>query len=104
MRPQLNSGTLGRPSILDRTRSAASPLCYPGVMRPVEALYENGLLRPAKPLNLRPGERVGVIVVRQADPSRWDLARLAAGSLEDSELATAGLDGWAANLDHEDLG
>jgi len=47
-------------------------------MRPVEALYENGLLRPAKPLNLRPGERVGVIVVRQADPSRWDLVRLAA--------------------------
>jgi len=73
-------------------------------MRPVEALYENGLLRPAKPLNLRPGERVGVIVVRQADPSRWDLARLAATREEDSELATAGLDGWAANLDHEDLG
>jgi predicted DNA-binding antitoxin AbrB/MazE fold protein len=73
-------------------------------MRPVEALYENGLLRPAKPLNLRPGKRVGVIVVRQADPSRWDLARLAATSAEDSELATAGLDGWAANLDHEDRG
>jgi len=83
-------------------------------MRPVEALCENGLLRPAKPLNLRPGERVGVIVVRQADPSRWDLARLAATSNEDAELAAtsnedaelaaAGLDGWAANLDHEDLG
>jgi predicted DNA-binding antitoxin AbrB/MazE fold protein len=79
-------------------------LCYLVVMRPVEALYENGLLRPAKPLNLRPGERVGVIVVRQADPSRWDLARLAATSTEDVELATAGLAGWATNLDHEDLG
>ena len=78
-------------------------LCYLVSMRPVEALYENGLLRPARPLNLRPGERVGVIVVRQADPSRWDLARLAATSTEDAELAAAGLDGWAANLDDEDL-
>jgi predicted DNA-binding antitoxin AbrB/MazE fold protein len=73
-------------------------------MRPVEALYENGLLRPAKPLNLRPGERVGVIVVRQADPSRWDLARLTATSTDDTELAAAGLDVWAADLDREDLG
>ena len=73
-------------------------------MRPVEALYENGLLRPAKPLNLRSGERVGLIVVRQPDPSRWDLARLAATSAEDDELATAGLDAWAADLDHEDVG
>jgi predicted DNA-binding antitoxin AbrB/MazE fold protein len=79
-------------------------LCYLVGMRPVEALYENGLLRPAKPLNLRPGERVGVIVVRQADPSRWDLARLAATPTEDVELASAGLDDWAANLDREDLG
>ena len=79
-------------------------VCYLASMRPVEALYENGLLRPAKPLNLRPGERVRVIVVRQADPSRWDLARLAATSTEDAELAVTGLDGWAANLDHEDLG
>jgi predicted DNA-binding antitoxin AbrB/MazE fold protein len=79
-------------------------LCYIVGMRPVEALYENGLLRPAKPLNLRPGERVGLIVVRQADPSRWDLARLAAASAEDDELAAAGLDIWTANLDHEDIG
>jgi len=78
--------------------------CYLVRMRPVEALYENGLLRPAKPLNLRPGERVGVIVVRRADPSRWDLARLAANSTEDAELAAAGLDRWADSLDHEDLG
>jgi predicted DNA-binding antitoxin AbrB/MazE fold protein len=73
-------------------------------MRPVEALYENGLLRPAKPLNLRPGERVCLIVVRQADPSRWDLARLAAASAEEDELAAAGLDTWTANLDDEDIG
>jgi len=73
-------------------------------MRPVEALYENGLLRPAKPLNLRPGERVGLIVVRHSDPSRWDLKRLAAGDVEDVDLASAGLDDFDAMLDHEDAG
>jgi predicted DNA-binding antitoxin AbrB/MazE fold protein len=72
-------------------------------VRPVEALYENGILRPAKPLNLRPGERVGVIVVRQPDRARWDLTRLASQN-EDGELAAAGLDDWAAALDREDRG
>jgi predicted DNA-binding antitoxin AbrB/MazE fold protein len=71
-------------------------------VRPVEALYEDGILRPAKPLNLRSGERVGVIVVRQPDRKRWDLARLA--SSEDADLANAGLGDWAAALDREDLG
>lgn len=74
------------------------------VVRPVEALYENGILRPAKPLNLRPGERVGVIVVRQPDKSRWDFARLAARPAEDGDLASAGLDAWADALDREDKG
>ncbi len=46
-------------------------------MSPVEARYENGLLKPAKPLHLRPGEMVGLIVVRRPDPSRWDFTRLA---------------------------
>jgi predicted DNA-binding antitoxin AbrB/MazE fold protein len=73
-------------------------------MRPVEALYENGLLRPAKPLNLRPGERVALIVLRHSDPSRWDLSRLSANAQEDLELASEGLDGFGANLDHEDNG
>lgn len=73
-------------------------------MRTVEALYENGLLRPAKPLNLRPGERVGLILVRRPDPSRWDLARLGACFGEDEELANAGLDDWSADLDREDQG
>jgi predicted DNA-binding antitoxin AbrB/MazE fold protein len=73
-------------------------------VRPVEALYENGMLRPAKPLNLRPGERVGVIVLRQPDRSRWDLARLASIQNEDAELASAGLYDWAGALDREDRG
>ncbi len=89
---------------MDPAGSLVDLVCYLLAMRPVEALYENGLLRPAKPLNLRPGERVGVIVVRQADPARWDLARLAATSAEDAELAAVGMDDCAANLDHEDLG
>jgi predicted DNA-binding antitoxin AbrB/MazE fold protein len=70
--------------------------------RPVEALYENGFLSPAKPLNLRPGERVGLIVVRHADPSRWDLARLAATGADDADLTAAGLDDWATSLERED--
>ncbi len=73
-------------------------------MRPVEALYENGLLRPAKPLNLRPGERVGLIVVRRSEPSRWDLKRLAAGEAEDLDLASAGLEDFDAMLGREDAG
>jgi predicted DNA-binding antitoxin AbrB/MazE fold protein len=73
-------------------------------MRPVEALYENGLLRPAKPLNLRPGERVGLIVVRRSEPSRWDLKRLAAVGSEDLDLASAGLEDFEAMLDREDAG
>jgi predicted DNA-binding antitoxin AbrB/MazE fold protein len=72
-------------------------------VRPLEALYENGILRPAKPLNLRPGERVGLIVVRQPDRARWDLARLASHP-DDADLASAGLDDWAAALDREDRG
>jgi predicted DNA-binding antitoxin AbrB/MazE fold protein len=73
-------------------------------MRPVEALYENGLLRPAKPLNLRPGERVALIVVRHSEPSRWDLARLSTREAEDVELANTGLDSFGAMLDREDNG
>ncbi len=73
-------------------------------MGPVDALYENGLLRPVSPLPLLPGERVGVIVVRKADPARWDLTRLAAHNDDDLALAEAGLDEWAAALDREDRG
>lgn len=70
-------------------------------MGPVDAFYENGLIRPVSPLPLRPGERVAVIVVRKADPARWDLARLAARGDDDLALAGAGLDEWAAALDRE---
>ena len=78
--------------------------CYSSPMGPVDALYENGLLRPVAPLSLRPGERVSVIVVRKADPQRWDLMRLGAQSDDELALAEAGLADWAAALDREDRG
>jgi predicted DNA-binding antitoxin AbrB/MazE fold protein len=71
-------------------------------MRPVEARYEEGVLKPAEPLPLRSGERVGVIVLRLPDPNRWDLARLARTPPDEEELTTSGLADWAANLDRED--
>jgi predicted DNA-binding antitoxin AbrB/MazE fold protein len=73
-------------------------------MRPVDALYENGLLRPVSPLPLRSGERVALIVVRRPDSRRWDLARLVAHGDDDLALAAAGLEEWAAALDREDRG
>lgn len=73
-------------------------------MRPVEARYEAGMLKPARPLALRSGERVGVIVVRLPDEKRWNLQRLAssAAAHEDEALARAGLAEWADALDAED--
>ncbi len=61
-------------------------------VKPVEASYEKGLLRPAKSLPLGEGEHVRLIVLRNPDPTRWDLDKIArvAGE-EDVELAEAGL-------------
>ena len=72
-------------------------------MRLVEARYEQGMLKPSEPLPLRSGESVNLIVVRRADPSRWDINRLTnSGNAEDLTLAEQGIDGWAAKLDEED--
>jgi predicted DNA-binding antitoxin AbrB/MazE fold protein len=71
-------------------------------MRPVEARYEDGILKPAKPLQLRQGEEVAVIVLRRPDSRRWDMKRLTAGAAEDETLAAAGLDAWADGLDGQD--
>lgn len=70
------------------------------VVRLVEAHYENGLLRPAERLELRPGELVNLIVMRRPDPSRWDLARLAkTGTRDEIAVAEQGLDEWASALE-----
>ena len=72
-------------------------------MRLIEARYEQGMLKPTEPLALRPGESVNLIVVRRADPSRWDRNRLAkSGDAEDLTLAEQGIEDWAAKLDEED--
>ncbi len=72
--------------------------------RVIEAEYEKGMLKPSTPLALRPGERVHLIVMRQADPKRWDLSRLAQNlAADEAALTEQGLEGWAANLDEEDL-
>ena len=74
------------------------------LMGPVDALYENGVLRPVSPLPLRSGERVALIIVRRPDSRRWDFTRLGAHGEDDLVLANAGLDEWAAALDREDQG
>ena len=73
-------------------------------MGPIDALYENGVLRPTSPLPLRSGERVALIVVRRSEVERWDSARLGAHADDDLALAEAGLEEWAAALDREDRG
>ncbi|MBI2894416.1 MAG: antitoxin family protein [Deltaproteobacteria bacterium] len=55
-------------------------------MRPIEARYEDGVLKLAKPVSLRAGERVRLIVLRRPDPDRWDLGRLAGGLGQDTSL------------------
>jgi predicted DNA-binding antitoxin AbrB/MazE fold protein len=71
-------------------------------MRPVRARYENGSLLPAKPLPLRSGESVALNFVREPDPKRWQLDRLAAHTGEDLALAEAGLADWVDALDRDD--
>ena len=72
-------------------------------MRLIEARYEKGMLKPTEPLALRSGESVNLIVVRRADPSRWDINRLAkSGNAEDLALAEQGIEDWAAKLEEED--
>jgi predicted DNA-binding antitoxin AbrB/MazE fold protein len=76
------------------------PVCYSSCMRSVEAKYEQGTLKLAQPLPLSPGERVRVIVVRQPDPKRWDMAKLrGTDTSEDLALAQAGLADWDQALD-----
>ena len=72
-------------------------------MRLIEARYEKGMLKPTEPLALRSGESVNLIVVRRADPSRWDINRLAkSATAEDLTLAEQDIEDWAAKREEED--
>jgi len=71
-------------------------------MAVVEAEFENGILRPMRPLALRPGERVGIVVVRRPDPARWDMDRLARRNADEERLTESSLADWAAALERED--
>ena len=71
-------------------------------MRHIGAEYRDGLLKPDQALDLRAGERVKLIVLRRGDPSRWNIAALAANPDEDASLAETGVGDWADALDRED--
>ena len=71
-------------------------------MEVIEAEFNDGVLRPMRHLSLRPGERVGIVVVRRPDPSRWDLARLSKVVPDDESLTEAGLGEWETMLRCED--
>ncbi len=69
-------------------------------MRAVEALYEDGVLKPAEPLPFESGETISLFVRPRTDPSRWDFVRIeAAAGDEDLELAETGLAEWVDLLD-----
>jgi predicted DNA-binding antitoxin AbrB/MazE fold protein len=66
------------------------------VVRLVEAEYDKRVLRPVERMALRPGERVRLMVIRRADPRRWDLERLSDASNQgDLTLSEEGLAEWA---------
>ena len=58
------------------------------LMQVIEAQFESGVLRPSRPLTLRPGERVRLIVVRQPDTKRWDMARVARSYSSEESILT----------------
>ena len=68
----------------------------------INARYEDGVLKPEERLDLRPGERVRLVLLRRSDPARWDLKRLASEPDEDRALAEADLAEWADALEAED--
>jgi predicted DNA-binding antitoxin AbrB/MazE fold protein len=68
--------------------------CYRWRMEVIEAEFNDGVLRPMRHLSLSPGERVGIVVVRRPDPSRWDLARLSKVAMDEKALTEAGLGEW----------
>ena len=71
-------------------------------MEVIEAEFSEGVLRPMRRLRLQPGERVRIVIVRRADPLRWDLARLSKSIRDKDALTKAGLAEWDTTLGRED--
>ena len=67
-------------------------------MEVIEAEFVDGVLRPTRRLALRPGERVGIVVVRRPEPSRWDLVRLSRVISDEDVLTEAGLAEWDSRI------
>jgi len=68
-------------------------------MDPIDARHESGVLTPERPLALRQGELVRLIVRRRPDPRRWDFERLRlAEEHDDDDLSDVGLQEWNAAL------
>jgi predicted DNA-binding antitoxin AbrB/MazE fold protein len=88
------------PTTLHRVEENAGGDTRRGIMknmRRVSALYEQGRLKPDRPLPLEEGERVVIIVLRPSDQKRWDPSRLAGRGEEDLALAEQGLADWATD-------
>jgi predicted DNA-binding antitoxin AbrB/MazE fold protein len=64
----------------------------------VEAVYENGVLKPATPLPLKEHEKVSV-TVEAARPPIWERIAARAAETPQEELARLPADG-AAQIDH----
>jgi len=64
----------------------------------VEAVYENGVLKPAQPLPLQEHERVRV-TVEPARPPIWERIAALTADAPPEELAKPPVDG-AAQIDH----
>src|SRR5205814_9201922 len=80
------AGCLFRCSLTD-----SAPRVTVDHMELIEAEFNEGVLRPMRRLRLRPGERVGIVVVRRPDALRWDLGRLAKVIRDEETLTEAGL-------------
>jgi 3'-phosphoadenosine 5'-phosphosulfate sulfotransferase (PAPS reductase)/FAD synthetase len=100
----IQRGQLPLPSLYFSHATLGTSMCQAvgtggsiAIMQPVDARYESGVLTPAKPLALRPGEWVSLVVVRRPDPSRWTIERLSAGAAsDDSYVAEPGHDATSA--------
>jgi predicted DNA-binding antitoxin AbrB/MazE fold protein len=72
-------------------------------MKTFERRYEDGALKPSKPLPLSPGESVEVVLIGPGGPKLKTLQLFATEHGEELDFLTGvGLEEWSAMLDQED--